>query len=139
MDVSTSGSAILKVLVIDGCAANLEVIGKLLSDHGVLALLETNGSRGIKRAQEEKPDLILLEAILPDQDGFEVMKSLKHVPSLKATPVILFSVCTDDISREKALELGACDTIPKPFDIEKTIEQVQIILNRAAECRSEPT
>lgn len=129
-------ASIRNVLVIDGSRAHLEVMERFLNNTGITVMGEATGDSALARAEAERPDLIITEAMLPDEGHFETLKRLKASPTLRDIPVIVHSVCNDDAFRRKAMDLGACDTICKPYDIREAIEQVRDILNRAIECRS---
>lgn len=136
MDRSDSQKPLQQVLVIDGSPAHREVIGSLLEALGVSPLAASTGQEGIQAARAVKPDLILLEALLEDMNGFDVLKAIKADPLLEPIPVIILSSRADDVSRGVAFSLGACDAIAKPFDIAYTMDQIRTILGRAMECRS---
>jgi diguanylate cyclase (GGDEF)-like protein len=74
-----------------------------------------SGSEGLKRAASERPDLILLDIIMPDMTGFDVLESLKADPELKGIPVIIITGLDNEADEEKGLLLGAVDYISKPF------------------------
>jgi two-component system phosphate regulon response regulator PhoB len=133
---SETAAAIKSVLVVDGSRAHLEVMKRFLKNAGITALIETRGDTAMALAEAETPDLIITEAMLPGETNFETLKRLKASPTLKNVPVIVASVCRDDTFRQRALELGACDTICKPYDIREAMDRVRDILDRAIQCRS---
>jgi DNA-binding response OmpR family regulator len=110
------------------------VLCSLIENMGVRTLSAATGREGIDRALEARPGLILLEAILADADGFDVLKALKNTPEIESIPVIILSARAGEAPRQLALSLGACDVIAKPFDIGYTLDQVRNILRRASEC-----
>ncbi len=91
-------------------------------------LLATDGEKGLKLAQEKKPDLVLLDIILPRMDGFEVLKHLKEDSALKAVPVILLTNLSQKDEVKKGLDLGANDYLIKahfmPSEVVKKIQQL---------------
>ncbi|MDR2741524.1 MAG: diguanylate cyclase [Treponema sp.] len=102
------------ILVIDDEKTNLLILYKILSPNYKIYTAKS-GSEGLKRAASERPDLILLDIIMPDMSGFDVLKTLKSDPDLKTIPVIIITGLDNDSDEEKGLLLGAVDYIPKPF------------------------
>jgi len=104
----------LSILVIDDEKSNIDVINHILGDKYTIFIAKS-GAAGLKVAQESHPDLILLDIVMPDMDGFEVLSQLKKTDLTKNTPVI-FITGQDSIDDEiKGLKLGAVDYITKPF------------------------
>jgi diguanylate cyclase (GGDEF)-like protein len=102
------------VLAIDDEKANLMVLHRILSpDHTVLTA--RSGEEGLSRIASEKPDLILLDIIMPGMNGFEVLKILKASPDTRSIPVIIITGLDNEFDEEKGLVLGAVDYITKPF------------------------
>ena len=102
-------SRLIKILAIDDNPDNLLTIQALVNESfsGVVVLTALNGKQGIKIAAEENPDVILLDIIMPDMDGFEVCKRLKEDKNLCDIPVIFVTALKGDKeSRIKALECG---------------------------------
>jgi DNA-binding response OmpR family regulator len=104
--------------------ANLELSG----DYKVA--FETDGEKGIKSAQRNKPDLILLDIVMPKFDGFEVLKRLKEDPHTITIPVIMLSALGDDDSKIKASGLYNEDYIVKPVEIDVLKSKINSILSR---------
>ena len=82
------------------------------------------------RCQERKPDLVLLDVMLPDSDGIEVLKKIRRNPDLKRVPVIMVTAKSSDIDKVKGLDNGADDYITKPFGIMELISRVKALLRR---------
>ena len=102
------------VLVIDDEKINLKIISDILSDE-VSVMLAKSGEQGIRKAIEYKPDLILLDVLMPEMDGFETMSRLRHDVRTSAIPVIFITALNDSTHEEKALLMGASDYIQKPL------------------------
>ena len=104
-----------RVLVIDDAPLNIQMVGEILSSFTTI-LPATNGKRGIELAHaENKPDLILLDIMMPEVDGFTVCTTLKNDEATKDIPII-FMTGSDSMEDEaKGLELGAVDYVTKPF------------------------
>lgn len=103
-----------KVLVVDDVEMNAmliaSVIGTLCEVHTT-----TSGAQALERIQQQAPDLILLDVMMPEMDGFEVFRRLKADPATADIPVIFLTALSDDDAEERGLNLGATDFIAKPF------------------------
>src|SRR3989344_4007492 len=96
-----------KILFIEDEEALQKVVKETLEKNGYDVFSALDGKEGIKVAKIERPDLILLDLILPQKDGFEVMKALKESPNTAAIPVIVLTNLEGSADIEKALSLGA--------------------------------
>ncbi len=106
------------ILLVDDNEANMMLLHELLEfEYDVIPALE--GEFALQVAAEDRPNLILLDLIMPGMDGFEVCKRLKENPHTSAIPVVFLTGMTDDETLEKAYDLGASDFIYKPIDPEK--------------------
>ncbi|MBF0383917.1 MAG: response regulator [Magnetococcales bacterium] len=104
----------MRILVVDDVPGNIKIlISFLLPDYNVLAA--TDGFTALKIAEEKKPDLILLDIMMPDIDGYEVCRRLKANAACKDIPIIFITSKTEDIDESKGFELGAADYITKPI------------------------
>jgi len=102
------------LLLVDDEPANLQVLRNLLADDYRL-LFARNGERALALAQQEKPDLILLDVMMPGQSGHEVCTALKQSASTRAIPVIFVTALSDSGDEARGFELGAVDYITKPI------------------------
>lgn len=89
-----------------------------------------NGAEGLKRAKEKKPDLIILDLMLPGMDGFEVCRSLKNDPGTKAIPIIMLTAKGEEIDKVVGFELGADDYMTKPFSPRELLLRSKAVLRR---------
>ncbi|MBF0416168.1 MAG: response regulator [Magnetococcales bacterium] len=104
------------LLIVDDMPANIKVLVQSL--HAKYRIIvATNGPGALERAQSEKPDLILLDIMMPGMDGYEVCKKLKANEQLRDIPVIFITARDEEEDEAKGLELGAVDYITKPFSI----------------------
>ena len=83
-----------------------------------------------KLMRERIPDLVLLDIMLPDEDGLEILKKLRQVPETRRVPVIMVTAKTTEIDKVKGLDMGADDYITKPFGIMELISRVKAVLRR---------
>ncbi|XOB42736.1 MAG: response regulator [Candidatus Nealsonbacteria bacterium] len=102
-----------KILIIEDDRFLRELISRKLTDEGFDAVGAADGEEGIKKVKEEKPDLILLDLILPSIDGFEVLSRIKKDESVKSIPVIILSNLGQKEEVEKGLKMGAVDYLIK--------------------------
>lgn len=84
-----------------------------------------NGEEGISRARELRPDLILLDIMIPGIDGWETLTRLKRDPEIAAVPVIIFTAREHSRGHQKSSEMGAADYFRKPFEPDELIELVE--------------
>jgi PAS domain S-box-containing protein len=116
------------VLIVDDEPLVRETIAEMLMVHGYRPALANSGSEAIARAVELVPDLILLDVIMPDIDGFEVCRRLRADPLLAEVPIIMITALHDRASRLQGIEAGADDFISKPFDQAELQARVRTII-----------
>ena len=102
------------ILIVDDEPFNITLLSDLLSDKYRI-LVATNGLQALKRVNTSQPDLILLDIMMPEMDGYEVCRTLKGNPNTASIPIIFISANNQKKDITKGLELGAVDYIPKPF------------------------
>ena len=103
------------VLIVDDTETNIDILVDTLGEDYDIAVA-MDGESALEAVEEEPPDLILLDIIMPDMDGFEVCKRLKDNPETADIPVIFLSALTEAHEKQKGLELGAVDFLTKPFN-----------------------
>ncbi len=102
------------ILVVDDTDTNIEILSELLGDdYEIMAALD--GEFALEIANDDMPDLILLDIMMPDMDGYEVCEKLKLNPKTKDIPVIFITAKSDEESIEKAYDVGGIDFVTKPF------------------------
>ncbi|MBF0406414.1 MAG: response regulator [Candidatus Riflebacteria bacterium] len=103
-----------QILIIDDLLENIQVLATLLeNDYEIL--FASSGKQGLELASREIPDLILLDVMMPEMDGFETCQRFKKDERLKNIPIIFVTALADEIDENHGLELGAVDYIPKPI------------------------
>jgi two-component system, sensor histidine kinase and response regulator len=112
------------ILIVDDSPANLMLLGHILKDFGYKVRPVLNGNMALQVAEKEKPDLILLDIMMPDIDGFEVCKRLKQSEKLSEIPIIFISASNSTEDIVKALASGGADYISKPFQAEEVLARV---------------
>ena len=96
-----------------------------------MPLLAEDGDVALARAQQDKPDLILLDVMMPFVDGFEVLRQLKENEELRHIPVIMLTARTGDTDFTTGFEIGAADYVEKPFSIVKLVTRIHKALREA--------
>ncbi|GAA3916428.1 two-component system response regulator [Litoribacillus peritrichatus] len=146
-----------KILLVDDQPNNLQVLKQVLSDEYQL-MFATNGEKAIKLAVDRQPNLILLDVMMPDMDGFEVCRRLKSMPETQNIPIIFVTAMSEVENEFKGFGVGAVDYITKPIspsivrarvethlslvrvsELEKTQLQIVHRLGRAAEYKDNET
>ncbi len=104
-----------KILMVDDAAGNLQVLRTTLEGCGYRLLAARNGAGALSVAAKAQPDLILLDIVMPDMDGYDVCRRLKAAEATRHIPVIFLTALDDAADEAKGLALGAVDYIPKPI------------------------
>ena len=107
-----------------------EIESYALKNSGYLLDTFENAKTFWSRVQDRKPDLVLLDVMLPDSDGIEVLKKMRRNPDTRRVPVIMVTAKSSEIDKVKGLDNGADDYITKPFGIMELISRVKAILRR---------
>jgi CheY-like chemotaxis protein len=119
-----------RILVVDDEKSNLNVLNHILHQEHIVYLAK-DGQIGLEIANECMPDLILLDIIMPDMDGYEVLSTLKASAATQNIPVVFITGLGDNGDREKGLTAGAADYISKPFSATIVKETVNNLLQKA--------
>lgn len=112
------------IMVIDDTPANLDLLNEMLSTIFQEVRLFTDGVFALESAKTDPPNIILLDVMMPNVDGYEICRRLKSDEKLKEIPVIFISAKTETFDKVKAFNLGGVDYITKPFKIEEVIARV---------------
>ena len=126
-----------KILIVDDEKNIVEAIRYNLEQEGFRTLTASDGKRALELAQREAPDLITLDVMLPEFDGWEVCRLLRQDRRTKAIPIIMLTVKGDEAEKIVGLELGADDYMTKPFSPKELVARIKAILRRAKEPASE--
>ncbi|NLH97275.1 MAG: response regulator [Clostridiaceae bacterium] len=119
-----------KILVIDDTELMVRLTTDILTKHGYEVVSANNGVDGIKMVATEKPDLVLLDVVMPGIDGFEVCKLLRKDESNNLIPIIMLTAQGNEEDKLAGLELGADDYITKPFNPRELVSRVRNTLLR---------
>jgi len=120
-----------KILLIEDEKIMINLLEKKLTQEGYDVRVAVNGEEGLKAMREEKPDIVLLDIIMPKMGGFEVMEEMGKDPVLKEIPIVIISNSGQPVELDKAKELGAKDWLIKTeFDPQEVVEKVEKQIGR---------
>ena len=122
------GSERPTVLVVDDVPANVSVLLDLLTGAGMAVLVAEGGERALRQVSHRRPDVILLDALMPGLDGFETCRRLRADPATRDLPVLFMTALTDTAARLAGFAAGAADYISKPFEPEEVLARVRVQL-----------
>lgn len=122
-----------KVLVVDDEQNILELIRYNLEKEGYTVRTASDGNAALEMAQEEKPDLILLDVMLPNLDGLSACRVLRQNEVTRKIPIIMISARGEELDKVLGLEIGADDYVTKPFSIRELLARVKARLRRKQE------
>jgi signal transduction histidine kinase len=118
----------LRILLVDDTPTNLKVLAEALHGQGWKTLMAADGASAIEQVEYLRPDLILLDVMMPGIDGFETCRRLKANPNTQDIPIIFMTALSDTVDKVRGLELGAVDYVTKPFQHEEVIARTKLHL-----------
>ncbi len=125
------------VLIVDDVPDNLSVLHDALDESGYTVLVATSGEAALQRALQALPDIVLLDAMMPGMDGFEVAKRLKAMPETAHIPIIFMTGLTETEYLVAALEAGGVDYVTKPIKPKEVMARMGVHLQGARRARQE--
>jgi len=123
------------VLIVDDVPDNLAVLHDALDESGYTVLVATNGEAALQRAAQALPDIILLDAMMPGMDGFEVARRLKASPATAPIPIVFMTGLTETEYLVAALDVGGVDYVTKPIKPKEVLARIAVHLQGAREKR----
>ena len=120
-----SSDAKPRILIVDDEPDLIAVLRLGLQMEGFEVLEAADGEEGLRRAQREKPDLVVLDLMLPRMDGYEVCRALKFDARYKSLPIFILSARPGDRDKRLALEMGADLFISKPYDLKDLVTRIR--------------
>ncbi len=121
-----------KILLVEDNEMNRDMLSRRLERRGYTVLLAVDGEEGLRVAQAEKPDLILMDLSLPGVDGWEVTRRLKAAEDTRQIPIIALTAHAMAGDEEKAREAGCDDFDIKPVELPRLLEKIQVQLGKRA-------
>ena len=121
-----------KLLLVDDEPSIVKMVGKRLEVEGFEVEIAMDGQDGLAKAQNGKPDLIILDLMLPKLNGYEVCTMLKQDGRHKHIPVIIFTAKTQDKDEKMALECGADAFVRKPFRAQELVEKIKGLIENGS-------
>jgi two-component system, OmpR family, alkaline phosphatase synthesis response regulator PhoP len=127
-----------RILVVDDDKQIVRLVQSYLERAGYAVLAAYDGDDAMRIIRRERPDLIVLDLMLPGRDGLEVTRWLRADQALAATPVLMLTARIEDTDKILGLELGADDYLPKPFNPREVVARVRAILRRTTTTPNAP-
>ena len=121
-----------KILVVDDEIYIVHILDFSLGIEGYEVMTALDGEQALAKVEQDKPDLIVLDIMMPKLDGYETCKALKSNPGTKDIPVILLSAKGRNVDQKVGFEVGADDYITKPFSPRKLVERINAILGQTS-------
>ena len=123
----------IKILLVDDEPDILEIVGYNLSAEGYQIITAENGHEAVKIAKKEKPQLIILDVMMPEMDGIEACEQIRKVPDLRNTIITFLTARGEDYSQMAGFDAGADDYITKPIKPKVLVSKVKALLRRLKE------
>ena len=123
------------VLIVDDQPDNLALLHDALDEAGYAVLVATDGASALQRARQAHPDVVLLDAVMPEMDGFEVARRLKGDPSTQAIPIVFMTGLTDTEHVVAAFAAGGADFVTKPIKPKEVLARIAAHVTNARETR----
>jgi CheY-like chemotaxis protein len=117
-----------KILVADDEPTALRLAKFILERAGFQVITAVNGIEAVKKANEEKPDLVVLDVMMPGMDGYDVCRQIRKDLALAAAPVLMLTAQARDEDRDEAMKAGATDYLSKPVDPSAFLSRVKSML-----------
>ncbi|MBS0267102.1 MAG: response regulator [Planctomycetes bacterium] len=121
-----------RILLVDDEEMNRDFLQRRLQKRGYEVLTAVDGAEACAKTREVRPDLVLMDVMMPVLDGLQATRSLKADPATQAIPVIALTALAMDGDRDKVLEAGCNDYATKPIDFPVLLEKMQTLLNQKA-------
>ncbi len=120
-----------RILVVDDEIYIVHILEFTLTMEGYEVLTAADGEEALRRLEQDRPDLVVLDIMMPKVDGYEVLRRIRADEEFRQLPVILLSAKGRPIDRDTGLEIGADDYIVKPFSPRRLLQKIQDLLERA--------
>jgi two-component system alkaline phosphatase synthesis response regulator PhoP len=121
-----------KILVVDDEIYIVHILDFSLGVEGYDVMTALDGEQALAKVEQDRPDLIVLDIMMPKLDGYETCKALKSAPETRDIPIILLSAKGRNVDQKVGFEVGADDYITKPFSPRKLVERINSILGQTS-------
>jgi two-component system alkaline phosphatase synthesis response regulator PhoP len=121
-----------RILVVDDDKQIIRLLQAYLERAGYLVLTAADGETALHTIRRERPDLVLLDLMLPDRDGWQITRLVRQDEYLAALPIVMLTARVEDSDKIVGLELGADDYVTKPFNPQEVVARVRAVLRRVA-------
>jgi two-component system phosphate regulon response regulator PhoB len=128
-----------RILVVEDEGDLREVLAYNLSREGYRVSVAASGARALEAVRKEKPDLVLLDLMLPDLDGVEVCRRIRQDPGAGATPIVMVTAKSEESDMILGLGVGADDYVTKPFSVKALLARVKAVLRRGGASEPDPS
>lgn len=118
------------ILVVDDSTTNVVLLEAIFYERGYKIETAYNAMEAYAIIEKQTPDLILLDLLMPQINGFDFLKQLRKNRNTKDTPVIVVSAATDEENVNKIMKMGAVDFVKKPIDLEYLVDKVESVLHK---------
>jgi two-component system alkaline phosphatase synthesis response regulator PhoP len=120
-----------KILVVDDERYILHILDFSLGAEGYEVITAGDGEQAVERTKADRPDLVVMDIMMPRMDGFEACRIIKSDPETRDIPVIMLTAKGREVDRKRGMDAGADEYLTKPFSPAKLIERVEGVLNSA--------
>jgi len=127
-----------RVLVVDDDKEIVRIVRAYLEKAGYTVLTAFEGETALHSIRSDRPDLVVLDLMLPDRDGWSITRIVRGDPSLAATPIVMLTARVEGEDRVQGLDLGADDYISKPFNPHEVVARVRAVLRRTGKDFGQP-
>ncbi len=125
-----------RILIAEDEPFIVESLRFLLSHEGYEVHAVGDGEEALAEVSRQRPDLLILDAMIPSTSGFEVLAKLRATPTSKSLPVMVLTAKGQAVDRQRMMDLGADDFVTKPFGNKDLVQRVQLLLKQARPVRS---
>ena len=124
-----------RILIVEDEPGMIELLTVALEDEGYNISIANNGQQGLRKVEEESPDLIISDVMMPDMNGYDFCQQLRENPKTAAIPFIFLTAKKDVSDRVRGLNLGADDYISKPFHVVEVVARIKTLMMRVKRAR----
>lgn len=121
-------SVLARILVVDDTAANLKLLDQVLGASGYAVVTAASGREGLEKLAAAKPDLVLLDVVMPEMSGYEMCRAIRADPATALLPVVMVTALDPETERVKGIEAGADDFLSKPINQPELLARVKSLL-----------